>query len=100
MGNLFPDSDEYPDYKRIPRFTARLGVNGPGIPLAVAATIFGLCPVVIEDHAHPPHQEYNASIGYAPGFGAVSSTGGNDVTVALTGVEARAEIGRMIPSVS
>ncbi len=57
MGNLFEDSDEYPDYLPMPRFTARIGDTV--IPLAIAATLHGICPVVLEDHSHPAHEDHS-----------------------------------------
>ena len=55
MGNLFQDDEEYPDYVPMPRFTA--SINGVAVPLAIAVTLYGLCPVVLHDHQHPPHDE-------------------------------------------
>jgi len=59
MGTIFENSDEYPDYIPMPRFTAT--VNGVVVPLAVAATMVGLCPVELIDHEQPhtPHQSHN-----------------------------------------
>ena len=57
MGILFEDSDDYPDYLSMPRFTARIGDTV--IPLAIAATLHGICPVVLEDHSHPAHEDHS-----------------------------------------
>jgi len=77
MGTLFPDSDEYPDYTPMPRFTARLGHDGPIVPLAIAATLYGLCPVVLEEHGqgheHPIHEDHRP-VSYRVSALAVSST--------------------------
>ncbi len=96
MGTLFPDGDEYPDYVPFPRFTARLS-NGQIIPLAIAATLYGICPVVLEDHAHPPEENHTVDLGYMPmGSGAISSSAAaNSVTVNLTGVEGSMSVGSL-----
>src|SRR5262245_62698901 len=57
MGTLFPDSDEYPDYKPFPR-TTTLGLGGRSvISVAVTCTLFGLCSIE-EAHAHPIHEDH------------------------------------------
>lgn len=86
MGSLFPHSDEYPDYGPIPRFTARLGHEGPIVSLAIAATLFGLCPIVLEDHEHPIHEDHRP-ISYRVPAVAVSSTstGGSVLATPSTG---------------
>jgi hypothetical protein len=78
MGNLFPDSEEFPDYKPMPRF--RLGLNGPIIPLAIAGATFGLCPINIEEHGHAPHENHNPISYRAPAF-AVSTSSAANMTV-------------------
>src|SRR6185436_11388173 len=74
MGTLFPDSAEYPDYELFPRFSARPAYEGPNIPLAIAATLVGLCPVILEEHGHPIHEDYRP-VNYRVPALAVSSTG-------------------------
>jgi len=80
MGILFPDSDEYPDYQPMPPFTAR--IDGAVVPLAIAGTLVGLCPVLLEEHGqgHPLHEDYRPVSYRVPAL-AVSTTSGN-VTVA------------------
>lgn len=81
MGTLFPNSAEYPDYEPIPRFTARLGHDGPIVPLAIAATLLGLCPIVLEEHGHPIHED-NRPVNYrVPAFAVSSTSSGGSVTV-------------------
>jgi hypothetical protein len=86
MGSLFPHSDQYPDYAPMPRFTARLGHEGSIVPLAIAATLFGLCPIVLEDHEHPIHEDHRP-ISYRVPALAVSSTssGGSVLATPSTG---------------
>lgn len=98
MGTLFDDCPEYPDYAPTPRFTAT--INGTVVPLAIAAALYGLCPVTLIDHDHPPHDEHPVDLQTAK-FTAVSSiSSGGDVTVALTGVSATGEIGSLAPSIA
>ena len=81
MGTLFPGSAEYPNYEPFPRFTARLDHDGPIVPLAIAATLFGLCPVVLEEHGHPIHEDHRPVSYRVPAL-AVSSTSTGSITAA------------------
>jgi hypothetical protein len=82
VGTLFPDSDEFPDDEPMPRFTVRLGSNGAIIPIAIACSLYGLCPIEIEDHSHPIHRNHEP-IDYRVSALAVSSSSssGGNVTV-------------------
>jgi hypothetical protein len=57
MDTLFDNSDEYPDYVPLPRFTA--SINGVVVPLAVAGSLLGVCPVVLQEHGHSPHTPHH-----------------------------------------
>jgi hypothetical protein len=82
MGTLFPSSDQYPDYEPLPLFTARLGHNGPIVLLAIAATLFGLCPVVPEEHGHPIHEDHRPLSYRVPALAVSSTSSGDNGTVA------------------
>jgi hypothetical protein len=79
---------KYPDFHPIPSFTVRLySVNGPIVSLAIAGTMFGICPVFIEhhgDHPHPLHENHS-SVSYRVPPSAVSSTTGNVMVSPPTG---------------
>lgn len=82
MGTLFEDSDDYPDYLEMPRFTARIGDTV--IPLCIAATLHGICPVVLEDHSHPTHEDHRPISVRLTAVG-VSSTSSNSTIAVPSG---------------
>lgn len=86
MVTLFPDSAEYPDFEPFPRFTARLGHDGPIVPLAIAATLFGLCPVVLEEHGHPIHENHSPVSYRVPALAVSSMSTGSITATPSTGV--------------
>ena len=80
-GNLFPDSDEYPDYEPIPRITLApeyQSLRTPVVGMVMAVTFVGLCPAIHERHEHVPHQEQPLDLHYMRAA-AVSSTSVNSL---------------------
>jgi len=59
MGNLFDDSDEYPDYVPVVDLAER--IEGMVVPLVIAGTFYTLCPAFHEefDQPHAPHHDYH-----------------------------------------
>lgn len=82
MGNLFDHCDEYPDYVPLPRFTA--SINGVVVPLAVAGSLLGVCPVVLEEHGghspHTPHSDYAPMNLPTPAWAVSSTTTSTSIT--------------------
>jgi hypothetical protein len=92
MGTLFPAAGgEHPNHVSIPCLLASMATD-----LQVATCVillsaaYGLCPATEEKQPHAHEREF---VEHALPSAALNAAGGGDVTVALTGVRAEAQVG-------
>jgi len=55
------------------------------VSLAIAGTMFGLCPVVLEQHGHPIHEDHQPLDYRVPAISVSSTSTGSTVVTPSTG---------------